>query len=157
MSHSPNSNQSQSTHSQGDYEMHRFHSIPSGQENLVTCMDQPATTGNKSNRKSPVLHWRLFVGLLWIAAIILLLWLNFSSFVIGGSAWCFKKQCGVIQYNAESEVTTNSLIEKYDKDNHNLLGGLQFAAKALEVWFMYIASSLVYLVAYTLARRTGGT
>lgn len=157
MSHSPNSNQSQITHSQGDFEMHRFHSTPSGQENLVTYTDQPTTTGNKSKRLSPVLNWRLLFGLLWIAPILILLWLNFSHHVIGGTAWCLKKPCGVIQYNPESEVTTNSLIDKYDKANHNLLGALQFAAKALEVWFMYIASSLVYLAAYTLARRTGGT
>lgn len=137
--------------------MHRFHSTPSGQENLVTYTDQTITKGNKSNRLSPVLNFRLLVGLLWIGPIILLLWLNFSSHVIGGTAWCLKKPCGVTQYDPESEVTTNSLIDKYEKANHNLLGALQFVSKLLEVWFMYIASSLVYLVAYTLARRTEGT
>lgn len=137
--------------------MYRFHSTPSGQENLVTYTDQTTTKGNKSNRLSPVLNWRLVFGLLWILPMIFLLWLNFSSHVIGGTAWCFKKPCGVIQYDSESEVTTNALIDRYEKANHNLLGTLQFAAKALEVWFMYIASSLVYLVAYTLAQRPGGT
>lgn len=137
--------------------MYRLHSTPSGQENLVTYTEQTTTKGNKSNRLSPILNWRLFVGLLWIAPILILLWLNFSSHVIGGTAWCPKKPCGVIQYDPEPEVTTNSLIDKSDEAKRILLGALQFVAKALEVWFMYIASSLVYLAAYTLARRTGGT
>ena len=40
--------------------------------------------------------------------------------------------------------------------NHNLLGGLQFVAKALEIWFELIAAALVYIVTMLLAGRKEG-
>lgn len=43
-----------------------------------------------------------------------------------------------------------------DRDDHNALGALQFVAKALEVWFMLIATTLLYDVAMLFAKKGGG-
>ena len=45
---------------------------------------------------------------------------------------------------------------RLDKNDHNLLGALQFVAKALEVWFMFIATALLYDLAMIMARQEGG-
>lgn len=60
-------------------------------------------------------------------------------------------------YQGDSANTnTNSLIGKYNMANRNLLGGLQFVAKALEVWYVFIAGSLLYIVASSIAKKKGG-
>ncbi len=45
---------------------------------------------------------------------------------------------------------------KLDRNEHNLLGTLQFVAKALEIWFMFVATSLAYDVVMLLAKGSGG-
>jgi hypothetical protein len=122
--------------------------------------EEPLNTVTRSKRKS-FKHWFFFVfslilGIAWLAPIFYLLYLNLSYSVIGAAAWCPGHSCGIISYFTGSNVSRAELSAKYDKDNHNLLGALQFAAKALEVWFVYIATSLVYLVTCFLAKRPGG-
>lgn len=46
--------------------------------------------------------------------------------------------------------------EKFDTRDYNILGALQFVAKALEVWFMIIAACLVYDLTMFLASRGDG-
>lgn len=43
-----------------------------------------------------------------------------------------------------------------EAEDHNLLGALQLVAKTLEVWFMFVAGSLVYDLAMLLARNSDG-
>lgn len=47
-------------------------------------------------------------------------------------------------------------IHKFDREDHNLLGALQLASKALEIWFELIAVALVYLVTMLLAGKKEG-
>ena len=92
------------------------------------------------------------IGLLWLAPIIALLTLNYKNHIIGASIWCPRGSCA-------TELFTTQAIQKakeLDNQDHNILGALQFVSKALEVWFMFISTSLVYDVAMLLAKRGGG-
>lgn len=91
------------------------------------------------------------LGLLWLAPMATLLILNWKGHVIGASAWCPRGRCS-------ANPLSNDAIQraqKLDKDDHNTNGALQFVAKALEVWFVFVASSLVYNVAMTFAAKGG--
>ena len=99
----------------------------------------------------------LFLGLAWLGPVIYLLVVNIRGDTIGASAWCpTDKECNVISYLENGNVSTAALSVKYDVDNHNLLGALQFVAKALEVWYFYIATSLIWYVTVILAKRPDG-
>jgi hypothetical protein len=92
------------------------------------------------------------IGLFWMAPILLLLVFNFKKHVIGASVWCPKGRCN-------AEVFDSNAIDqasKLDRADHDILGALQFVAKGLEVWFMVIATALVYDVALFIAKRGGG-
>ena len=107
----------------------------------------------KSRPKS--LSWHLvshFFSILWLAPIIALLVLNFQNHIVGASVWCPRGKCA-------SEVWQDTAIDravKLDKADHNILGALQFIAKALEMWFLLIAAALLYDLAMILARQEGG-
>ncbi|KAI7707375.1 hypothetical protein KC353_g11667, partial [Hortaea werneckii] len=93
--------------------------------------------------------------LLWTVPIMALLVLNFKRHIIGASAWCPNDDCWVQGFSVNTS-TTVSRITKFDRQDHNLLGALQFVAKALEIWFELIATALVYLVTMLLASKKGG-
>lgn len=82
---------------------------------------------------------------LWLVPIITLLYLNLTGRIIGPSAWCPRGNCWVDAFNPMLAVPLKN-IAKFNKDDHNLLGGLQLVAKALEIWFIAIAAAFVYLV-----------
>ena len=106
-----------------------------------------------SRPRSQIWHWgALFVAFLWLLPIAALLALNFKAQVLGPSAWCPLGHC-------QSDVGSENAIVRagrLDKNDHNLLGALQFVAKALEVWFMFIATALLYDLAMIMARQEGG-
>ena len=107
----------------------------------------------KNPRKS--FSWHLFsyvVSILWLAPIASLLALNFTNHVIGASAWCPFGRCSADIFSDDAFKRAKQL----DRDDHNTLGTLQFVAKALEVWFMLIATSLIYDVSMIIAKRGGG-
>ena len=94
---------------------------------------------------------QLLLGSLWLVPIVVLLWLNLSSFRIGPSASCLGG-C-----KADPLATGNGRwAVGLDRNDHNTLGGLQLVAKALELWFLFVAISLVYKIAMLLASRDGG-
>ena len=107
----------------------------------------------KNPRKS--FSWHLLsyvVSILWLAPIASLLALNFTNHVIGASAWCPMGHCS-------ADIFSDDVFDrarKLDKNDHNTLGALQFVAKSLEVWFMLIATSLIYDVSMMIAKRGGG-
>ncbi|KAG7006895.1 hypothetical protein G7Y79_00012g032310 [Physcia stellaris] len=92
------------------------------------------------------------IGFLWIAPIVALLVLNYKKHVIGASIWCPRGKCNAEAYgdNAISKAS------KLDAEDHNILGALQFVSKGLEVWFMVVATALVYDVALFLAKSSNG-
>ncbi|KAF2167799.1 hypothetical protein M409DRAFT_53763 [Zasmidium cellare ATCC 36951] len=96
---------------------------------------------------------------LWLVPVTLLLILNIKGHIIGASAWCPGGRCYPALYagsTLKAERQAAELPAKYDRQTHNLVGALQFTAKALEVWFIMIATWLVYLVTAKLAAASSG-
>ena len=94
------------------------------------------------------------VGFLWLAPIIALLVLNFKRHVIGASVWCPKGNCASEAYSEPGKAIERA--QKLDRMDHDLLGSLQYVAKALEVWFLFVATGLIYDIALLFAKRWGG-
>lgn len=92
------------------------------------------------------------VSLLWLAPIITLLVLNYKTYVIGASIWCPRGDCSADPFGPNVIKRRANL----DGQDHDVMGALQFVAKTLEVWFMFISTSLVYDVAMLLATKGGG-
>lgn len=115
-----------------------------------------------SQPRSQIWHWlALFVAFLWLLPIAALLALNFRAQVLGPSAWCPLGHCqsdvgSIFESDNGSEKDFIMRASRLDKNDHNLLGALQFVAKALEVWFMFIATALLYDMAMIIARQEGG-
>lgn len=92
------------------------------------------------------------LGLLWLAPIVLLLYFNFSGYIIGPSASCPVRGC-----QSDPLASGNSQwAQHFDRNDHNTLGGLQIVAKILEIWFLFIAVDLVYNIVMILASRESG-
>ena len=92
------------------------------------------------------------IGFLWIAPIVALLVLNYKQHVIGASIWCPRGKCNAEAYSDNAISKASQL----DAEDHNILGALQFVSKGLEVWFMVVATALVYDVALVLAKSSNG-
>ena len=92
-------------------------------------------------------------GVLWIAPITVLLVFNYRQFTLGASIWCPNRQCVQWNFTGGVDIANARLLNEAD---HNVLGSFQFVAKALEVWFVFIATSLVYHVSIALAKRPAG-
>ncbi|KAL8798997.1 MAG: hypothetical protein Q9223_006673 [Gallowayella weberi] len=120
----------------------------------LSSHNAPAAPAPAQRRRSRVfLHWLSHIlSLLWIAPIATLLWLNYSHYIVGASSWCPGGNCN-------AEANGDNAIEratKLDRNDHNVNGALQFVAKALEVWFMFVATSLVYDMGIMFAKRGRG-
>ncbi|KAL8735397.1 MAG: hypothetical protein Q9166_000942 [cf. Caloplaca sp. 2 TL-2023] len=121
--------------------------------NLSSHVIPVAPTPRRARRSRVLLHWLSHImSLLWIAPIAVLLWLNLSRHVIGASVWCPGGNCDA-QTNSDSAIERAS---KLDSQDHNINGALQFVAKALEVWFFFVATSLVYDMAIMFAKHGRG-
>jgi hypothetical protein len=92
---------------------------------------------------------------LWLLPIAALLTLNFKNHIVGASAWCPDRDCYVGWFNPVRSVPLQNL-RSFDKRDHNLLGALQFVAKALEIWFSLIAAALIYLITFLIAGKRDG-
>jgi hypothetical protein len=117
---------------------------------------------NLHQRKPPHDRYGLIVTFLlqlacflWLAPIVTLLAFNFMQYVVGASAWCPNHRCNPGLF-APSLSTTIENSERFDKQDHNLLGALQVVAKLLEIWFTLIAAALVSKMTFWLARRNEG-
>ncbi|KAI7225401.1 hypothetical protein KC330_g9131, partial [Hortaea werneckii] len=121
-------------------------------EQKVELGDHPPLQKSRSWLKTILLQT---LCLLWTVPIMALLVLNFKRHIIGASAWCPNDDCWVQGFSVNTS-TTVSRITKFDRQDHNLLGALQFVAKALEIWFELIATALVYLVTMLLASKKDG-
>ncbi|GIZ37388.1 hypothetical protein CKM354_000083500 [Cercospora kikuchii] len=95
------------------------------------------------------------LALLWVGGIGYLLYVNFKQHILGASAWCTFNTC-FPQVWANDLKVPRALLVKFDRDTHNLLGGLQLAAKLAEIWFCLIAAWLVYLKTIQLAQSPQG-
>lgn len=122
-------------------------------DNHVFHGAQPPQPPNQPRRSGWA--WHIFshtASLLWLAPIAALLVLNYKEHVIGASVWCPVGNCDADAFSVDATIRARKL----DRDDHNAVGALQFVAKALEIWFMIIATTLVYDFAMWFARRGGG-
>ena len=111
--------------------------------------------GSPHTFKAWFLFWAgIFISLLWCAPAVTLLVLNGTNHIVGASAWCPTGDCPGIPIGTNQSLT--ELLSKADRDTHDFVGALQFVAKAMEVWFVYIAVTLVYIVTSLLARSEHG-
>ncbi|MCJ1467380.1 hypothetical protein MMC07_006004 [Pseudocyphellaria aurata] len=127
--------------------------FPPGYSESEKIVSKPRTV---DRRKRWVLHLiSHLVTALWLAPIASLLYLNFKRYVIGASVWCPQNKCSADLFDGDQ----NNYIQRanqLDRDDHNALGALQFVAKGLEIWFMIVATALIYDVAMVFARRGEG-
>ena len=140
-----------------DTAYHPVHSRAEKQETQISTRQMPniSTPAAPKQKRRFGLSIHIFshiVGFLWIAPIVALLVLNFTNHVIGASIWCPGGKCNAQAYGENAIATATRL----DAEDHDILGALQFVAKALEVWFMVVATGLVYDVALFLAKSSGG-
>ena len=130
-----------------------------GYQQMTLSHQEMETSETHSGRPQSVRGWICFwlsfiIVLAWAVPAIALLAMNLSGTIIGASTWCPRGNCPGVP-NGPNQ-TMADLTSKYDHENHNLLGGLQFLAKGLEVWFVYVAVGLVYYVTSLLARSEYG-
>ena len=110
----------------------------------------PTFASPKSRSKSYSWHlFSQFISLLWLGPIITLLVLNFRNHVIGASIWCPFGRCFSDAFGDDAIATAVRL----DKWDHDVLASLQFVAQAFEIWFLMIATALLYDVGMFFARR----
>ena len=117
---------------------------------IPPSLSSPTIPSPKSRPKS--YPWHFFsqlVSLLWLGPIITLLVLNFRNHVIGASIWCPFGKCSSDAFGDDAIATAIRL----DKRDHDLLASFQFAAQAIEIWFLIIATALLYDVGMIFARR----
>ncbi|KAL4935555.1 hypothetical protein BDV06DRAFT_228714 [Aspergillus oleicola] len=95
-----------------------------------------------------LIHFRNLVGFLWLGPALAILILNFKNHIVGSGLNC-RSHCRIDPYST-SQVQQ---IERLDGTNRDVLGALQFVAKGLEVWFMYVAASFVYRAALHLSAK----
>ena len=112
---------------------------------------------DRPDRRRPKHSWlwigiTQFLGALWLAPIAYLLYLNISSYVIGPSVWCPRGHCHADPLASDAV----GRAQRYDKHDHNTLGALQFVAKALELWFIFVACALIYHITMLLASSEHG-
>ncbi|KAL3477304.1 hypothetical protein BJX99DRAFT_126523 [Aspergillus californicus] len=95
-----------------------------------------------------VLSPRNIVGFLWLGPALAILIINFKGHIIGAGLNC-GNHCR-IDPSSTSQVEQ---IDRLDRTNRDVLGALQFVAKALEIWFMYVAAGCIYRFALHLSAR----
>ncbi|KAK2804194.1 hypothetical protein FQN51_002280 [Onygenales sp. PD_10] len=118
--------------------------------------EQPNPVYHGNNRRFKKFGTRLLFDLFclsWLAPIVILLYLNYTKWIIGSGIACrfpsYKDDC-----NIWSNITVQ--LTSLDKKDHEIQGALQIVAKALEVWFTIVASSLMLDLAIILAVSNSG-
>lgn len=76
----------------------------------------------------------------------------YTKYTIGASIWCPGGHCSAELFSPRAI----SKAAQLDMQDHNVIGALQFISKALKVWFVFIATSLVYDMAMLLDKEGGG-
>jgi hypothetical protein len=136
--HTPNPPRKGSSPSTADGISHNMDSQKPTEKKLPTRASSPSPQSLDQNPRQRSLTWRITLqvsSLLWLAPIIAILFLNFKNYIVGVGIGCFGR--------CESTPEQRDL-QGIDRKNHNILGALQLVAKALEVWFIFIAGCLIY-------------
>lgn len=117
----------------------------------------------KSRRLS---WWRLLlpvISLLWLAPIATLFAFNYTNKIIGATLWCPRGQCSDDErsiydnnYDDDNADDAAESAKRLNRADHNTLGALQLVAKALETWFVFIATSIIFDLSMIPAKKAKG-
>ena len=142
------------------FELNSMNSGTNGDITEVDSEEQGLVTPNQStqppDRQGLVATFVLqLFCLLWLAPIVTLLTFNFMKWIVGASAWCLHRKCnpGILEPTISTPIKN---VERFDKQDHNLLGALQIVAKVLEIWFTLIATALMSKLTFRLAWKKEG-
>jgi len=120
-----------------------------------------AYESDRRYKSSPVVLRRLFdlFCLAWIIPIVILLVMNYNNWIVGAGVGCrlkWRKDDCYIDLLSIGKFDTSLRATKLDQSDHEILGALQLVAKALEVWFSIVATSLIYDLTMLLGRHDTG-
>ena len=115
----------------------------------IRCLTHEATWTSRLGFTFSVLF-----GLGWLAPIIFLLVWNFQGHEIGAEVGCPPWGCPLNSYIAP--YTYQLLYDQYDSRSKDALGALQLVAKALELYFTFVAGSLIWMVMRLMLRGPSG-
>ncbi|KAH0552843.1 hypothetical protein GP486_006957, partial [Trichoglossum hirsutum] len=90
------------------------------------------------------------LGFLWCVPALWALVVNFQQRIVGPSLWCTRCYPSTTSFDY-----TNQVAHLLAKD-HDIIGLLQLVAKALEVWFLAVAASLLHDIISLRAKEGGG-
>ena len=126
----------------------REHKARGGGVNLVSPRRALVSFLSLSLKSKVIFLLSLFVGLAWLGPIIFLLHWNFTTQVVGprvgSAAKCPDRNCSPNNYTSPPTGTNMALENDYA--SRDTIGALQVVAKALEVWFIYNACSLIWII-----------
>jgi hypothetical protein len=103
-------------------------------------------------------------GIAWLALVTTLMALNARDHIIAPNFTCLFQTCRYNFYKNNTNRRTFSIDEdvvlrepvRLAAIDRNILNGLQFVAKILEIWFLFIAGTLVHNLSMLFARRQDG-
>jgi hypothetical protein len=109
----------------------------------------------KKRRPRAVTRALLFANsLAWLALVVTLMVLNGRGYIIASSFGCLFRTC---QFDLLREPSHGgSRRQQLASIDRNVMNALQLVAKALEVWFLIIAGTLVYNISMAFARQRDG-
>jgi len=112
--------------------------------------EPPAEDGEKTrSRRWAHFALHLVICLAWLGPAIALLVLNFQSHLVGASIGCFS--CRVNPFSS----STYDEEAGFNKRDDTALSGLQFAAKALEIWFALVGAGFIYDILVIITAHRG--
>jgi hypothetical protein len=120
-----------------------------GQDDGPSDPERPADQGRDLQTKWLHALGHIFLCIAWLGPAITLLVLNFREHVVGASIGCFSCRLNPFSSATFEEET------KFDRRDHNALGGLQFVAKALEMIFIAVVSGILYDIFVLVVGRGG--
>ncbi|EXJ76516.1 uncharacterized protein A1O5_01024 [Cladophialophora psammophila CBS 110553] len=128
---------------------------------MVAATNAATFESDRRYKLSADLLRRLFdlFCLAWVVPIAILLILNYNNWTVGAGVGCrlkWRKDHCYIGLLGTDRSDTSSRAAKLDQSDHEILGALQLVAKALEVWFSIVATSLIYDLTMLLGRQGTG-
>jgi hypothetical protein len=93
----------------------------------------------------------LLLSLGWLAPILAVSVLNFRSYVVGTNLSCGVRRCRADPWAVEAAGS-----QQFESHDHEILNALQLVAKALEIWFVFLAGVVVFGLTILLAGKGDG-
>lgn len=112
---------------------------------LSNLLSDPENENSKQPQVGYIFHQLLCF--LWLAPAAALLYLNLSQYIVGASIGCFSCRLNPFSSSTFEEES------KLDRRDHTAVGGLQFASKAMEIWFMIVAAGIIYDMLVLLTKK----